>query len=98
VTNVPLQALYLLNGPFVQEQAAALARRVMKEKLTEPERIRRAFVLCFNRPPEAVESQLAVRFFETARGGIEDSPSREQTLLTHYCQALLASGEFRNAD
>ncbi len=98
VTNVPLQALYLMNGPFVQEQAAALAHRVMKEKLTEAERIRRTFSLCFNRPPDAEECELAETFFQTARSCLEDSPAREQTIMTHYCQALLSSGEFRNTD
>jgi cytochrome c553 len=98
VTNVPLQALYLMNGAFVQEQAAALAQRVMQEKSTEAERIRRTFALCFNRPPDATESQLASDFFQTARDTLEESPTREQTILTHYCHALLASGEFRNAD
>ncbi len=98
VTNVPLQALYLLNGAFVQEQATALALRVIKEKSTEAARIRYAFMLCFNRLPDAVESQLAADFFQTARGSMEDSPSRELKIMTHYCQALLASGEFRNVD
>ncbi len=51
VTNVPLQALYLMNGPFVQEQAAALAQRLAKENPTLKERIRRAFALCFNALP-----------------------------------------------
>jgi mono/diheme cytochrome c family protein len=98
VTNVPLQALYLMNGTFVQEQAAALAARVIKDSPTERDRIRRAFMLCFNRAPDAVETKLAEDFFQAARESIEDSPPREQIIMTRYCQALLASGEFRNAD
>ncbi len=98
VTNVPLQALYLMNGSFVQEQAAALARRVMKEKSTQAGRIRRTFSLCFNRPPDAAESKLTAEFFQTARGSVEDSPAREEMIMTLYCQALLAGGEFRHAD
>lgn len=91
VTNVPLQALYLLNGPFVQEQAAALAQRITKEKPTLSERIRRAFSLCFNRAPDAKEQQLAKTFFQT--GSADDSK-----LLTAFCQSLLSSAEFRFAD
>jgi hypothetical protein len=98
VTNVPLQALYLMNGPFVQEQAAALAVRVMKDCRTEPECIRRTFSLCFNREPDAVEARLASEFFKAARDRIKDSPAREQIATARYCQALLASGEFRNVD
>jgi len=51
VTNVPLQALYLMNGPFVQEQAAALAKRIQ----SAPDRILLACQLCFNRAPDAKE-------------------------------------------
>lgn len=91
VTNVPLQALYLMNGPFVQEQAAALAQRVIKEKPTQPERIRRAFALCFNRAPDAKEQQLAESFFQTAAGD-------ETKLMAAFCQSLLSSAEFRFAD
>lgn len=93
VTNVPLQALYLMNGPFVQEQAAALAKRVMAEKTATTERIRRAFSLCFNRPPDAKEQKLAENFFSSA-----GSSSDETALMTAFCQSLLASAEFRFAD
>ena len=88
---MPLQALYLLNGPFVQEQAAALAKRLTQEKPVLKERIRRAFSLCFNRPPDAREQQLAEKFFQT---GSADDPK----LMTAFCQSLLSSAEFRFAD
>ena len=91
VTNVPLQGLYLLNGPFVQQQAAALAQRVMKEKATTPERVRRLFSLCFNRMPDDPEQKLAETFF---KHGPQDDPK----LMTAFCQSLLASAEFRFAD
>ena len=87
VTNVPLQALYLMNGPFVQEQAAALAKRVR----SSPDRIQLAFQLCFNRAPDAKEVALAEKFFK----GV---PADDVKLLTAFCQSLLASAEFRFAD
>lgn len=90
VTNVPLQALYLLNGPFVQEQAAALAKRVTNEHSTLPERIERAFAFCFNRAPDAKELALAQAFFKTTND--------ESSLMAAFCQSLLASAEFRMAD
>lgn len=96
VTNVPMQALYLMNGPFVQEQAAALAKRLIKQSTDETQRLRRAFVLCFNRPPDKREQQLATHFFRRAR---QQQPEAEAAhLLATYCQALLASAEFRIAD
>ena len=91
VTNVPLQALYLLNGPFVQAAAEALAARVSADAPERVEQVRRAFVLCFNRPPNANERQLAETFFASA-------PGDPATQLAAFCQALLASAEFRLAD
>jgi len=88
VTNVPLQALYLLNGPFVQEMAAALAGRIGPG----PNRVERAFELCFNRRPDAREAALAEAFLRTAPGG--DATQ----VLTAFCQSLLASAEFRFVD
>ncbi len=87
VTNVPLQALYLLNGPFVQDQAAALAKRIQ----SSPNRVQSAFQLCFNRLPEVSEIALAEKFLRTRS-------SDELKLLTAFCQSLFASAEFRFVD
>jgi hypothetical protein len=87
VTNVPLQGLYLLNGPFVQEMAAALSKRIEKA----PNRVQRAFELCFNRSPDAHEVALAEKFLQTAH-------TDESKLFTAFCQSLLCSAEFRFAD
>jgi hypothetical protein len=92
VTNVPLQALYLMNGPFVQAQATALAARVTQEAGTTPEaRLHRAWELCFHRLPTAAEQALALNFLQTAPGTPEE-------VLRAFCQSLLASAEFRMAD
>ena len=87
VTNVPLQALYLLNGPFVQEQAAALAKRIQ----SAPDRVEAVFQLCFNRKPDSREVALSGKFLRA--GSVE-----ELKLLSAFCQSLLASAEFRFAD
>jgi hypothetical protein len=92
VTNVPLQALYLLNGAFVQEQARALALRVSKEKFDGPRQIRRAFELCFNRFPDEKEMKMAGAFFE------KEANADASQVMAAFCQSLLASAEFRNAD
>ena len=41
-STVPLQALYLMNNPFVQEQSAALARRLLGEARDIRRRLERA--------------------------------------------------------
>ncbi|MBL9172695.1 MAG: DUF1553 domain-containing protein [Verrucomicrobiales bacterium] len=55
VTTVAPQALMLLNDAFVQEQAAALARRVADELPDAPEEVqlRRIWALATGRPPNA---------------------------------------------
>ncbi len=90
VTNVPLQALYLLNGPFVQSQSRALAERVASMATTLDERVQRAFLFCFGRYPDAEEQRLISHFFSKT--------ANDQDELAAFCQALLASAEFRLAD
>jgi hypothetical protein len=94
-TNVPVQALYLMNSPFVQARAAALAKRVLSEADNHEQRLRHAFVLCFSRAPDAEESQLAAAFFESAQ---DPAAEQYQKQLASFCQALLATAEFRNLD
>lgn len=91
-TNVPVQALYLMNSPFVRERAAGLAARVTKEVENEADRPAWAFRLCFGRTPDPAETKLATEFFAAAK---EDDKAKS---LAAYCQALLAAAEFRNLD
>ena len=93
-TNVPVQALYLLNSEFVQARAAALAERAgsihgKPEKITEY-----AAMQCLSRSRTDAERELAQEFISRALAdGVEWKEA-----LTAYCQALLASAEFRNLD
>ncbi len=96
-TNVPVQALYLMNSPFVQARAKGLAQRVQREAEGEPEQIRRAFVLCYGRTPDEQETKLAAAFLVRGRELATDAIQQEQ-LLAGYCQALLSTAEFRNLD
>lgn len=91
-TNVPPQALYLMNSEFVMDQSAAFAKRLMQSEKSRGERIRRAFQICFNRDPDAGEIALVSEYF--ANSGEVD----ETTLTARFCQALLGSAEFRIAD
>ncbi len=96
-TNVPLQALYLMNSPFVQSRAEALADRLMSERDDES-RIRRAFLLCFGRVPAADEAKMAASFFAQGRSLAGDDEKQRRQLLAACCQALLSTAEFRNLD
>ena len=71
-TNVPSQALYLLNSRFVAEQAKKLAKRITEAypggsnagtAARLDERLSYAYWIVFNRPPDAIEKQAAGNFF-----------------------------------
>ena len=97
-TNVPMQALYLMNSPFVMKQAKSLAVTVTSSEATDGERRRLAFVRCFCREPDKVETELAAKFFASQGGTKTASPEESLKALTRYCQTLLATAEFRSTD
>ena len=101
-TNVPVQALYLMNSPFVQARARALADRLLREAGDKDDdaRIRRAFLLCFNRAPADDETRIATSFLARGKSiaGAGDEESVRRQLLAVCCQALLSTAEFRNLD
>jgi hypothetical protein len=71
-TNVPSQALFLLNSSFAADRARRFGERVLAGYPSGPtggvaaflqERITYAYWLAFSRPPDAVERAAATRFF-----------------------------------
>lgn len=92
-TNVPVQALYLMNSSFVQDRARALASRLEKETENESDFVENAFRLCFTRKPDADEKERSLEFLRQQAA----SGDREITMLS-FCQALLSTAEFRNLD
>lgn len=95
-TNVPPQALYLMNSDFVRARAAALAKRVMK--VQEEARIGEAYQLCLNRAADEEELMLMQKFLAAP---IPEGVSAENELEKRWqdlCQALLASADFRMID
>ena len=97
-TNVPVQALYLMNSPFVQARATAMADRLLRESDDHEQRLRNAWMLCFSRAPDTEETQIAATFFAQGRRLAEETDISARQLLANYCQALLATAEFRNVD
>jgi len=63
VTNVPAQALTLMNDPFVTEQATVWARRLLAEtSLSTEARIDQMYREAFARPPTPDELAVALEF------------------------------------
>lgn len=76
ITTVPQQALFLMNSPFVVEQAKAVLKRPELTALkTDEARIQKLYEIAFQRAPEADELKLAKDFFRAQEGAaVEPEP------------------------
>ena len=95
-TNVPIQALYLMNSSFAQDRARGLATRLIKEERTDEQRIQKAFLLCFSRQPEQLEMKRSLQFLSNKMHAVVNSNDAVPEQLLNFCQALLCTAEFRN--
>ncbi|MBC8354634.1 MAG: DUF1553 domain-containing protein [Planctomycetes bacterium] len=95
-TTTPLQQMFVLNSPFVREQAIALAERVQRDGgETLEQRTTHVHRLLYARDPLEAELQIARDFFS------EVDSVDEQAISTHwqrYAHALLSSNEFLYVD
>ncbi len=91
-TTVPAQALWMLNGPFLGEQAEKVAGRLLQQELsTDGEKLERLFLFTLGRPPTKLETEVSVEFIAANEGDQKET----WTDLTH---ALFASSAFRMLD
>lgn len=93
-TITPIQQLFVLNSPFVQQRAVALAERVKTKHPGEVKsQIRHAYRLLFQRAPNPAELTLGVEFLAPDAGS---EPAADR--WPQYAQALLGGNEFWVAD
>jgi hypothetical protein len=96
-STTPLQALFLMNDPFVHEQARHFAARLMTEAADDGSRIEKAFLLAFARPPTAVEQKGSLHFLQQARETLRTSGATDATLESgaweSFARALFMSNE-----
>ena len=62
ITNVPAQALTMLNDPFVIEQAKKWALTLLAEDATAEQRVRHMFEVALSREPSPAELSLALEY------------------------------------
>ncbi|MBI3464947.1 MAG: DUF1553 domain-containing protein, partial [Planctomycetes bacterium] len=96
--TVPLQALFMMNNPFVYEQARGFARRLITESPDAGKRIELAHRLAWGRRPQPVEVDRAVAYLdryiqELARAELA-TDQRELEAWTSYARVLLTANEF----
>jgi hypothetical protein len=89
------QGLYLMNHPFVMEQAGAAAQTALVwPDLDDAQRIERAYRLALGRRPTERELQLAMDFV-TIPTEDNATPEKRQAAWARFYQALFASLDFR---
>ncbi len=95
-TTVAPQALYLLNDPFVRRQAHFLAERLLADgQADDAGRLIRAYRLTLGRPATAAELQRAARYLAEYQAALPAQDGARLAAWASFCQALLASAEFR---
>jgi hypothetical protein len=102
-TTVPQQALFLMNSPFVVEQARRLADRPDVRAQNDPMlRIQRLYRNVLGRPATAVETDLGLAFIssfdESAVAQPDAKDSATMNAWQQYAQILLLSNEFMFVD
>jgi hypothetical protein len=93
-TTVPQQALFLLNSPFVLEQAKAVSQRAeVKSAEGSAAKVESLYKLIFQRPPRRSEVELGEKFMAA-------QPQSTATVspLEKYAQVLLLSNELMFVD
>jgi hypothetical protein len=96
VTNVPAQALFLMNSEFAAKQSRRLAERLLKAhpggtKEKFQQRFTLACQLVFSRTPDQAE-------LDAARSLLEQKSGDATTAWTSLARALFASAEFRHVN
>ncbi len=92
VSTVAPQALFLMNHPFVLEQARLTAQRLLAEPdLDESRRLTRLYRVALGRLPSDAERRRAEKFLAEVGGKEKERPDAWAQLV----QALFASIDFR---
>jgi hypothetical protein len=97
-STVPPQALFMLNNPFVREQALHFAKSLPADATDEAGRLRSAYERALGRPPSADELADATVFLGEYAGKLKAKgrPETEARLAAwqSYCQMLFCTNEF----
>ena len=95
VSNVPAQALVLMNNPLVMQQCERWAERICASKATQSpaERIQVLFSKAFARPAEPQEVAASLAFLDSQAATYDCDPE-DQRVWTDLCHALVNMKEF----
>ena len=92
---LPLQALFLLNSPFVHEQAGRFARSLIEQEPDPRARVRLAYLRAYARPPSDEEqdrSAAHLRQYELILAEAYQQTSQDANALIHLNNARGVAG------
>jgi mono/diheme cytochrome c family protein len=102
ISTTPLQALFLMNDPFIHGEARKLANRLLMDRSSEVERIERAFLLAFGRPPTDAEINNTQGYLAQVSSGLRTAGLAETDLSNRawesLARVLFISNEFIYVD
>lgn len=94
VSNVPAQALILMNDPFVSQCAESWAKKVLeKQNLDDDQRVDAMYRASLARPPSSHERQLARQFLDRSNAASTESSS-VLNAWTDFAHAMFNLKEF----
>jgi len=96
-SNVPAQALILLNDPFVIGQAKIWAERLIKQGKSRQQRINDVYLTAIGRPPTTIESQNASDFIDLqakSLGVAADGIDNNLEVWRDFCHVVINLKEF----
>jgi hypothetical protein len=97
-STVPLQALFLMNNPFVKEQAEGFARRVVRQSELPDVRLELAFQSACGRNPTSLERERGARYITQYQANTRSAGPSEVEAWTSYARILLCANEFLYLD
>ncbi|WP_218934429.1 DUF1553 domain-containing protein [Rosistilla ulvae] len=103
ISAFPTQVLFLLNSPFVQEQAEAFAAKIVRAAPRSPETIELAYQSVYGRGPTAAEvdivtQQVQALTTQILESGSNDSQEARRSAWTAVAKSLFASNEFLHVE
>jgi hypothetical protein len=94
-TTLSTQALFLMNSPFVLQQARFAAQRILAEETDQRGRVELLYTQALGRPPADAERRLAAAYIADAETA---DPKLRLARWTGLCQAVMGCIDFRYTD
>src|SRR5690606_15814467 len=100
VSTVPMQALFLMNSPWVAAQSQAFAKRMLMAEPDDAARVRLAMQLAWTHDPTNEEIADSLNYLAEYRKALQKAgeDNVDQKAWTSFCRVLLASNAFVYVD